>query len=66
MILSTDRLDEERPIVGRRGTQDPFTNIQLRLPRRSLSEAFQKAGTVCSTTNRAEYFEQHQHGELKN
>ena len=56
LILLTDRFDEERPIVGRGGTQDPPANIQLRLPRRGLPEIVPKAGTIHSS-HRAEHLE---------
>lgn len=65
MILLTDWFNEERPIIGRGGTQNSFANIQLRLPRRGLSETFQKTRTVCSTDDRVEYLEQHQLGEQR-
>jgi len=66
MLLLTDRFDEKWSIVGRGSTQDSLANIQLRLPRRGLSKAFQTAGTVCSTADRVEYLEQHQLGKQKN
>lgn len=64
-VSLTDRLDEERPIVGRGGTQYTFANIQLRLSWRGLPETVQTARPKRSSSA-VKHFEQYQFGKHEN